>query len=216
MYHRSAGKHKASRSKSQPAASGAGQVRIIAGRWRGTRLQVPDLAGLRPSGDRTRETLFNWLQAWLPGARCLDLFAGSGALGFEAASRGAATVLLVDSQAVAIRSINATRRRLEAVDTAAIQADALIWLRDCAERFDVIFVDPPFADALHQQAIDLLLAHGLLNPGGWLYVEVPVGTRLQTPAQLVISKEKRIGDVMLYLFRNSRPDLVYNPVPLTN
>ena len=203
MYHRSAGKHKGSRGKSQQARDRVGQVRIIAGRWRGTRLQVPDLAGLRPSGDRTRETLFNWLQAWLPGAQCLDLFAGSGALGFEAASRGAGKVLLVDSQATVIREISAVRERLEAVDTEAIHADALDWLRNCKQSFDIIFVDPPFADELHQQAIDLLLEHGLLKPGGWLYAEVPSGTTMITPSRLEISKEKRIGDVQLYLFRHA-------------
>ncbi len=202
MQNRSAGKHKGTRSKSQPARDQAGRVRIIAGRWRGTRLQVPKLAGLRPSGDRTRETLFNWLQAWLPGAHCLDLFAGSGALGFEAASRGASRVLLVDSQAAAIQAIEATRKRLAAVDTEAIEADALLWLANCGECFDIIFVDPPFADNLHQQAIDLVLGHGVLKPGGWLYVEVPTGTELTPPAQLVINKEQRIGDVQLYLFRN--------------
>ena len=202
MHHRSAGKHKGAHGKSQQSRSRTGQVRIIAGRWRGTRLQVPDLAGLRPSGDRVRETLFNWLQVWLPGARCLDLFAGSGALGFEAASRGVDKVLLIDSQIAAIQVINAARERLEAVDTATIHADALVWLRSCAEAFDIIFLDPPFADNLHQQAIDLLLERGLLKPGGWLYVEVPLGAKLSPPTQLALSQEKRIGDVLIRLPAN--------------
>ena len=203
MQNRSAGKHKGSRGKSQQARGRDGQVRIIAGRWRGSRLQVPDLVGLRPSGDRTRETLFNWLQARLPGADCLDLFAGSGALGFEAASRGAGKVLMLDSQAGAIEVIEAARERLEAANTVVIHADAWVWLQSCAESFDIIFVDPPFADDLHQRAIDLLLDQGLLRPGGLLYVEVPHGTRLTPAFPLVVHKEKRIGDVVLYLFRNA-------------
>ena len=95
------------------------------------------------------------------------------------------------------------RERLEAVDTEAIHADALDWLRNCKQSFDIIFLDPPFADELHQQGIDLLLEHGLLKPGGWLYVEVPSGTTLTTPTRLESSKEKRIGEVQLYLFRHT-------------
>lgn len=201
MQHRSAGKHKGSRGKSQQASAHSGQVRIIAGHWRGTRLPVPDLAGLRPSGDRTRETLFNWLQPWLPGSRCLDLFAGSGALGFEAASRGAEEVVLIDSQRPAIQAIEAVRERLTAVNTTAIHTDALTWLAGGHNPFDIIFVDPPFATDLHQRVIDLIVAHELLKRGGWLYVEVPKGTRVDVTGHLASSKEKQIGDVQLYLYR---------------
>lgn len=203
MQQRSAGKHKGTGGKSQQAGAHSGQVRIIAGHWRGSLLPVPDLAGLRPSGDRTRETLFNWLQAWMPGSRCLDLFAGSGALGFEAASRGGEEVLLIDSQLRAIQAIEAVRERLTAVNTTAIHTDALTWLVTGHRPFDIIFVDPPFADDLHQRAIDLIAKHGLLKPGGWLYVEVPKGTAVDVAGQLVISKEKQIGDVQLYLYRNA-------------
>ena len=122
-------------------------------------------------------------------------------------------MLLIDSQTAAIRGIEAARERLNAVATAAIQTNALDWLGNCVESFDIIFVDPPFADALHQQAIDLILKYGVLKPGGWLYVEGPPGITLTTPSQLTISKQKRIGEVQLYLFRNSHPDMVYNPVP---
>jgi 16S rRNA (guanine966-N2)-methyltransferase len=202
MQQRSAGKHKGSRGKSQQASDHSGQVRIIAGRWRGSRLPVADLAGLRPSGDRTRETLFNWLQPWLPGSRCLDLFAGSGVLGFEAASRGAEEVVLIDSQLRAIEAIEAVRERLKAVNTTAIHTDALTWLAGGHKPFDVIFVDPPFAADLHQRAIELIVNLGLLKPAGWLYVEVPKGTSVDVAGPLVANKEKQIGDVQLNLYRN--------------
>src|SRR5687767_377329 len=108
--------------------AGPGRVRIIAGRLRGSRIDVPDGAGLRPTSDRVRETLFNWLAAQLPGARCLDLFAGSGALGFEAASRGAATVEMIERDARIAAGLAATARRL-AVDNVRVHAaDAFDWL----------------------------------------------------------------------------------------
>ena len=203
MQRRPAGKHKGSRGKSQQANAGAGQVRIIGGRWRGSRLQVPDLPGLRPSGDRSRETLFNWLQPWLPGASCLDLFAGSGALGFEAASRGASRVVLMDSQAMAVRALEASRERLKATDINVIHTDAMSWIGHCKDSFDIVFVDPPFADELHQRSIELLLAHDLLNPGGWLYLEAPLGAGLPEASGLEIYREKQMGEAQMVLFRNA-------------
>ena len=150
-----------------------GSVRIIGGRWRGTRLPVADAPGLRPTSDRARETLFNWLQPLLPGARVLDLFAGSGALGFEALSRGAREALLVERDPKLAALLSETSQRLHAADTASVvRADALAFLRAPLHgRFDVVFVDPPFADDAWAAVV------GALDPwladAAWLYLESP-------------------------------------------
>lgn len=147
-----------------------GKVRIIAGRWRGSKLDVPEVTGLRPSSDRVRETLFNWLQGHVAGARCLDLFAGSGALGFEAASRGAAQVTMIERDPAALAALRASAARLGGEGVNIIAADALAWLaRSPDQVFDVVFVDPPFAAGLHQQALDALVPW--LAPGAQVYVE---------------------------------------------
>src|SRR5574344_2111444 len=147
-------------------ASATGQVRIIGGQWRNTRLAVPDRPGLRPSSDRVRETLFNWLMPRLPGAAVLDLFAGSGALGLEALSRGAAQATLVEKERQLAAAISAVASRLQA--NARVEAsDALAWLaRPPGQRFDIAFVDPPFADGLWAQVLALLPAH--LAEDAWL------------------------------------------------
>ena len=164
--------------RSSPAATGrgGGSVRIVGGRWRGTRLAVPDIQGLRPTSDRVRETLFNWLQPALPGTTVLDLFAGSGALGLEAVSRGAARAWLVErdpSQAAALR---ATVQRLEAGDRVqVVQDDALRWLAGGHQGagFDIAFLDPPFDGDLWQAALGALLPR-MARPS-WIYLESPAG-----------------------------------------
>lgn len=157
-----------------PLASGPGKVRIIGGRWRGTRLAVAAAPGLRPTSDRVRETLFNWLMPMLPGARVLDLFAGSGALGLEAVSRGAAAAVLVERDpalASALREVAARLPGGDAVDVA--QADALGWLAAQPDAgFDLAFVDPPFDAGLWDAVLPLLLPK--LAPGAWLYIESPL------------------------------------------
>lgn len=141
----------------RPRNASTGKVRIIGGVWRGTRLDVPDVPGLRPSPDRVRETLFNWLQGELAGRRCLDLFAGTGALGFEAASRGAAAVTMIERAPRAVDGLRATATRLQAAQVEIVAADALAWLARPPDRhFDLAFVDPPFASGLHQAALDAL------------------------------------------------------------
>jgi len=148
-----------------------GSVRIIGGRWRGTRLPVADAAGLRPTPDRTRETLFNWLQPMLPGARVLDLFAGSGALGLEAVSRGAREALLVERDGRQCEALRAVTGRLEGGQaTTIMHADALSFLRAPLHgRFDLVFVDPPFAADLWEPVFAQL--DPWLADGAWLYVE---------------------------------------------
>ncbi|MET0287998.1 MAG: 16S rRNA (guanine(966)-N(2))-methyltransferase RsmD [Pseudoxanthomonas sp.] len=150
-----------------------GQVRIVGGRWRNTRLAVPDSPGLRPSGDRVRETLFNWLTGQLAGARVLDLFAGTGALGLEALSRGAASATLVERDTALARAMNDTVVRLGAqAEAVVVQGDALSWLAGQAHgAFDVVFVDPPFAAGLWEAVLAALLPK--VAAGGWIYVESP-------------------------------------------
>ncbi len=148
----------------------ANEVRIIGGRWKRTRLPVPDRPGLRPTPARVRETLFNWLGQDLSGWRCLDAFAGSGALGFEAASRGAAEVVMLERDPTLLRSLLETRQRLAATQVRIERADALAWMaRGEAAGFDLVFLDPPFEAAIFDAA--LAAAVPLVRPGGLAYLE---------------------------------------------
>jgi 16S rRNA (guanine966-N2)-methyltransferase len=151
---------------------GNNRVRLIGGRHRGRRLQFPDARGLRPTADAVRETLFNWLQLEIAGAACLDLFAGSGALGFEAASRGAASVTMVEGQARVARSLQQNIALLQFEDVIRLEHDdALRWLQRPPAGYDVVFLDPPFGQGLLQPVIDLLEQRGWLMPGALVYVE---------------------------------------------
>jgi 16S rRNA (guanine966-N2)-methyltransferase len=160
----------------------AGNVRIIGGHWRGTRLPVPDMDGLRPSADRVRETLFNWLSPKLPGMRVLDLFAGSGVLGLEALSRGAHEALLVERDPRLVESLHASVERLQAGDQARVlRADALALLRAPLHgRFDLVFLDPPFDAHLWDGVLALLPPW--LAAEAWLYIEAPVADAQQINA----------------------------------
>jgi 16S rRNA (guanine966-N2)-methyltransferase len=149
--------------------SNKGKVRIIAGQYRGRRIAVPDRDGLRPTPDRVRETLFNWLGQDLSGRSCLDLFAGSGALGFEAASRGAARVVMVESERAVIGALHASLKMLDARNIEVVHADAFVFLRTGNERFDVVFLDPPFRQNALPALLEALPAR--LAPGARVYVE---------------------------------------------
>ncbi|MBD9367880.1 16S rRNA (guanine(966)-N(2))-methyltransferase RsmD [Xanthomonas sp. XNM01] len=164
--------HRPRRGVPGPAVA-PGAVRIVGGRWRGTRLAVTGAPGLRPTSDRVRETLFNWLMPALPGARVLDLFAGSGALGFEAVSRGAASAVLVEQHPTAAAALRETVTRLGAQERIeVVQGDALRWLAaQPPAAFHIAFVDPPFADGLWQDALTGLLPR--LAGDAWLYLESP-------------------------------------------
>lgn len=147
-----------------------GKIRIIAGEFRGRRIPVPDLPGLRPTPDRVRETLFNWLGQWLDGRSCLDLFAGSGALGFEAASRGAARVVMVENSRVAFAALERMTKLLAArIDL--VFGDAFEYLARAPERFDVVFLDPPFGQNALPSVLERLPR--VLAPGARIYVESP-------------------------------------------
>jgi 16S rRNA (guanine(966)-N(2))-methyltransferase RsmD len=155
-----------------PRQRPTGEVRIIGGLWKRSKLAVPDLPGLRPTPDRVRETVFNWLGQTLSGRRVLDLYAGSGALGIEAASRGAATVVLVEQHPRCAAAIDAAARRLGATQVEVRTADALATAQSLArlgERFDVVFVDPPYAAAAQRAALRAVAP--LLADGGLVYVE---------------------------------------------
>lgn len=180
-----------------------GSVRIIGGRWRGSKLPVADLSGLRPSADRVRETLFNWLQPTLPGTRCLDLFAGSGALGLEAVSRGAAGVILVERERELVTALHAKIAKLEgaAARVEVIQADALRWLAQPPSRaFDIVFLDPPFAAQLWKSIFEAL--PGWLAADAWIYVESALDAAPQTPAGWELHREGRTRDVRYALYRS--------------
>ena len=153
------------------AKRGGNQVRIIGGEHRGRKLPFPDLPGLRPSGDRVRETLFNWLQPVIINARCLDLFAGSGALGLEAASRGAREVVMLDQAAQVVRQLEANRDLLGLTQVQIIKADALRWLEQYPRPFDVVFVDPPFAANLLSEVCAKLEDRGWLASDAFIYLE---------------------------------------------
>lgn len=185
----------------RPSAPGTRQqVRIIGGRWRGRKLSFPDTKGLRPSSDRIRETLFNWLASRLTGAHCLDLFAGSGALGFEALSRGAACAVMLEKNRAVITQLRASAATLNAGDAARIvEADTLQWLtKSPAQAFDVVFLDPPFsgdcADDWYTSVPALLHDQGWLAEDAVLYVESaqPLSELdIGTPWRLL--REKRAG-----------------------
>ncbi|MDY0330219.1 MAG: 16S rRNA (guanine(966)-N(2))-methyltransferase RsmD [Thiomonas sp.] len=164
--------HRATSPSARPRRAHGGEVRIIGGLFKRSKLAVPDLPGLRPTPDRVRETVFNWLGQTLAGLRVLDLYAGSGALGLEAASRGAASVLLIEQHPRGAAAITAAAQRLGATQVQVRAADALAathGLERAGERFDVVFIDPPYASA--QQLAALRAVHPVLAPQGLVYVE---------------------------------------------
>ncbi|MGS2723431.1 16S rRNA (guanine(966)-N(2))-methyltransferase RsmD [Porticoccus sp. GXU_MW_L64] len=182
----------------------ANQLRIIGGQWRGRKLTFPDVEGLRPSGDRVRETLFNWLNTELPGARCLDLFAGSGALGLEALSRGADHALLVEKNATAAGQLRQHCQALNA-NAQVLQMDALEWLRSTRNTsFDVVFLDPPFGKQLLEPCCELLAESGLLKPGAVVYMECAIGEAPTVPGSWQLHREKHSGQVSYRLFATAR------------
>ncbi|NVK30226.1 MAG: 16S rRNA (guanine(966)-N(2))-methyltransferase RsmD [Gammaproteobacteria bacterium] len=175
-----------------------GKVRIIAGNWRSRLLEVTDVDGLRPTGARVRETLFNWLQHDVVGARCLDLFAGTGALGFEGLSRGAAHCDFVDASRQSVAALQRNAAALGAGERGAIHCtDAKTWLSAAQAPYDLIFFDPPFAGGHWAELLPMAMAH--LAEGGKLYVEAP---KLQTieMADLERLKHKVLGEVQVCLF----------------
>ena len=184
-------------------ASGAGEVRIIGGQWKRTRLPVAQRPGLRPTPDRVRETLFNWLGQDLSGWHCLDAFAGTGALGLEAASRGAASVLMVEQDAGLVAQLHQHQQRLQASTVRVQRGDALAALRQVAgQGLDLVFLDPPFdATALFVPAVQAAAA--ALAPQGFIYLEAPSAwTQEQlAPLGLALHRHLRAGAVHAHLLQ---------------
>lgn len=191
---------------------GIGRLRIIGGEWRSRQLPVVDLPGLRPTTDRARETLFNWLQNDIPGAHCLDLFAGSGALGFEAASRGAASVTMLELQNNAMQVLASNKQLLgadkgdaqnRAGNIELIQRDGLSWLANYqGKSFDVVFLDPPFDSDYLAKAIQLLDQQACLSENACIYLECANHQALpELPATWALSREKKAGQVSYFLAR---------------
>jgi 16S rRNA (guanine966-N2)-methyltransferase len=179
-------------------------LRIIGGRWRGQRLGVPAGRQLRPTPDRVRETLFNWLQADLPGARCLDLFAGSGALGFEALSRGARQVVMVERDRRVAAWLREQGRRLEAVDLQVHTRDARAYLRGAAVPFDIVFLDPPFGGGWLPRICPMLESGGWLADPAAIYVEAESGPVFaQVPSVWSRAREGHAGQVWFGLLRRA-------------
>ena len=177
------------------------QLRIIAGSWRGRKLYFAPVPGLRPTPNRVRETLFNWLQPVIRGARCLDLYAGSGALGIEAASRGAATVVLVDRDSQVVRTLREQLQILKAEQVQLVQADVANWLSGTPQTFDIVFLDPPFGAGLLPASIRQLEAGGWLAPVAWIYVEGEQGLVPELPDNWELYRSKRAGRVGYHLLR---------------
>ena len=187
-----------------PAHKGAGEVRIISGQWKRTRLKVVSKPGLRPTPDRVRETLFNWLGQDLTGWRCLDAFAGTGVLGFEAASRGAASVLMLEHDPALVAQLAAQQQRLGADAVRVQRGDAVSALRQATPAsVDLVFIDPPFDGDLFQSA--LKAAALAVAADGYIYLEAPVEWTEETlaPLGLVPFRHLKAGAVHAHLLRRA-------------
>ena len=189
-------------SRGAKAQGGRGQIRIIGGQWRGRNLTFPDIEGLRPTTDRVRETLFNWLAPQIHGARCLDLFAGSGALGLEALSRGAALCDFVDSSGKAMAQIQAHLKTLEAHDRGHChKCLAQDYLERAAGPWNIVFIDPPFGLGLAMPLCELLESKGCLANEALVYVETgSAEPGLAMASNWELHREKRAGNVRYQLF----------------
>ena len=180
------------------------EIRIIGGAWKRTRIAVRDLPGLRPTPDRVRETLFNWLGQDLSGWRCLDVFAGTGVLGLEAASRGASEVLLVEQDRSLVEAIGTTLLRLKAQGVRVVRGDGVATLRQSAPAsLDLVFLDPPFDALLFEPA--LRAAAAAVAPSGWVYLEAPVAwtDASLAPFGLSVHRYLKAGAVHAHLVRHA-------------
>ena len=200
------------RKNGKPVTKDAGRpgggllLRIIGGAWRGRRIHFPPVAAIRPTPDRVRETLFNWLQMDVAGSRCLDLYAGSGALGLEALSRGASQVVFVEVDSSAARHLSQTLHDLECDRGAVVTADAKRYLDSHSEPFDIVFLDPPYADRALADICSRIEQGGWLRPGGLAYLEDAASAGLpDLPPGWTLLKSKRAGAVGYHLARRDPP-----------
>ena len=178
-----------------------GRLRIVAGKWRSRLLDIADVPGLRPTSERVRETLFNWLAPSIQGARCLDLFAGTGALGFEALSRGATQVVFVENSRRAIEAIENSAKKLSAKEAVVHHGDAVDYVRNAGPAaFDIIFLDPPFADDRLEALCRQIDERGILAPGGRIYLEQDrAKPDPEIPERWRVLKNKTAGNVRYML-----------------
>ncbi|OGT60211.1 MAG: 16S rRNA (guanine(966)-N(2))-methyltransferase RsmD [Gammaproteobacteria bacterium RIFCSPHIGHO2_12_FULL_43_28] len=182
-----------------------GYVRIISGKWRGRRLKIPDEMGLRPTPDRVRETLFNWLSQTIVGARCLDLFAGSGALGFEALSRGALQVTLVDQSLAVVKLLQEALLSFKVDNAFIYQARVPEGLQKPAQPFDVVFLDPPYQANLLLPSCYYLEAHGFLADPALIYLEARETIEdNELPPNWRLIKSKKAGQVAYHLVKREK------------
>mgnify|MGYP003117045471 FL=1 len=180
-----------------------GQIRIIAGQFRGRKLPVLMADGLRTTTDRVKETVFNWLMPYIQDAHCLDCFAGSGGLGFEAMSRGASTVTLIELNKLAAQQLKANKTLLKADEIQVIQQNALDFLQNNQQRFSLVFIDPPFRKGLAQQTAQLLNEKSLTDDA-LIYVEMETDNNTQImPSHWQLLKEKIAGQVVYRLYQNN-------------
>ena len=182
----------------------AGQIRIIGGQWRGRKLPVPHSIGLRPTTDRVRETLFNWLAPEIQQARCLDCFAGSGALGLEALSRYAESATLLELEKAVAQQLTQNLQTLKANNAQVIQTDTLSWLAQQGEPYHIVFIDPPFRQGLLEQTLQLLEANRWLADDALIYVESEVEHGAPAaPLSWHLHREKIAGQVAYRLYRRA-------------
>lgn len=189
------------------SSAGRGRLRIIAGQWRGRRVAFPDTAGLRPTPDRVRETLFNWLAPYIAGARVLDLYAGSGILGLEALSRGAASVLAVERDRAVAEQLRASAQALEAVNLEVLVMDARRFLdRAAGDAFDIVFLDPPHADADYEHLCRRVAERAVVAAQGFVYLEyaAPRASALRAPCGWTCYRSATAGHLAYQLWTPSR------------
>ncbi|HFD3888338.1 16S rRNA (guanine(966)-N(2))-methyltransferase [Serratia marcescens] len=193
----------------KPPQAAAGQIRIIGGQWRGRKLPVPNSPGLRPTTDRVRETLFNWLAPVIQGARCLDCFAGSGALGLEALSRYAGSATLLEFERPVAQQLEKNLALLQGKGV-VINTNALSWLAGEGQPFDVVFLDPPFRKGLLAETALLLEQRGWLADEAWIYVEAEAeSAAADVPASWQLHREKVAGQVAYRLYIRSQEKTDY-------
>lgn len=186
----------------KPATNYPGQVRIIGGTWRGRRLGIIESPGFRPTPDRVKETVFNWLQPFVAGSRCLDLFAGSGALCLEALSRGAKEVVMVEKTPAVAKNLKQNIDALQAGNARLVASDALVYLSGQPEPFDIVFVDPPFRDTSLIDQCLVKLHDGWLAEEALVYVEAPADYGdISLPDGWTLLKSKKTGQVGYHLLQ---------------
>lgn len=185
----------------KPISSGSGQIRIIGGQWRGRKLPVTDSPGLRPTTDRVRETLFNWLAPYMVDARCLDCFAGSGALGLESLSRYAASATLLEMERPVAQQLQKNLATLKAAHGKVVNTNTLNYLNQTGTPHDIVFIDPPFRKGLLDETLSLLEKNGWLADSALIYVESEVENGMPlVPASWQLHREKVAGQVAYRLY----------------